>query len=241
MKFDLIVKDASAADVGRILALFGGTATAIPIAGTGGSIPLAANGGDDDETGDTPAVVGQLDANGLPHDNRIHSEPAKLTTKGVWRARRGVATQLVAQVEAELRARMQSAPAATPPMPTVPAMPEATAPAAVPPMPQPNAAPVYTPPAAQPVATPPMPPAVQPAPQPTPPAATGAVDFGTFMQMFTAKMATNPGLNGEYLAWAVPQLNAAHGVNMNVITDIVQCPHVIPAAIALFTENGRWN
>jgi hypothetical protein len=44
------------------------------------------------------------DKNGLPWDNRIHSTPQAMTDKGVWRKKRGVATALVTQVEAELRA-----------------------------------------------------------------------------------------------------------------------------------------
>ena len=64
-------------------------------------LPPAANA-DADETGDTPTTATH-DNTGLPHDARIHSTPAVITTKGVWRAKRGVDKQLVAQVEAELR------------------------------------------------------------------------------------------------------------------------------------------
>lgn len=48
---------------------------------------------------DTPP---EHDANGRPWDARIHSTPAKQNADGTWRAKRGVAAELVAAVEAEL-------------------------------------------------------------------------------------------------------------------------------------------
>lgn len=51
-------------------------------------------------------VIPNVDKNGLPWDSRIHSSNKALTEKGVWRARRGVDTALVSQVEIELRALM---------------------------------------------------------------------------------------------------------------------------------------
>ena len=77
-------------------------------------LPPAAANVDADETGDTPTTATH-DSTGLPHDARIHSTPAALTSKGVWRAKRGVDKQLVATVEAELR----GAPAATEQPPAV--------------------------------------------------------------------------------------------------------------------------
>ncbi len=47
----------------------------------------------------TPSV----DQTGLPWDKRIHSDPAALTSKGVWRARRGAVPADVVRIEAELR------------------------------------------------------------------------------------------------------------------------------------------
>ena len=64
--------------------------------------PAATVNVDADETGDTPTTATH-DSTGLPHDARIHSTPAVITAKGVWRAKRGVDKQLVATVEAELR------------------------------------------------------------------------------------------------------------------------------------------
>lgn len=81
-----------------------------------------------------------LDKDGLPWDSRIHSDAAeKLSAKGVWKRKRGVSDELVAQVEAELRAGLAvgttdapalPAEAAAPAVETPPAPPAPPAPAA---------------------------------------------------------------------------------------------------------------
>ena len=93
----------------------------------------------------TPGV--DLDAKGLPWDNRIHAGTKRKNADGSWTAKRGVDPTLVATVEAELRQVMGAAPAAPlapaapvppPPAPSAPvvaSVPQATAtpaPAAVP-------------------------------------------------------------------------------------------------------------
>ena len=96
---------------------------------------------DADETGDTPTTATH-DSTGLPHDARIHSTPAALTSKGVWRAKRSVDKQLVATVESELRGApaateqppavgvIEARTATTPGLPAMPAMPAPVAPIA---------------------------------------------------------------------------------------------------------------
>lgn len=55
----------------------------------------------------------ELDKSGLPWDARIHSDAAeKLSQKGLWKRKRGVSDELVAQVEAELR--LATSPKPTP-------------------------------------------------------------------------------------------------------------------------------
>lgn len=62
----------------------------------------------------TPAGSVDLDAKGLPWDERIHSS-GKTRVKGdVWRTKGGVPPERIAAVEAELRARMGNAPIAAP-------------------------------------------------------------------------------------------------------------------------------
>lgn len=61
-----------------------------------------------------PAPVGEVDKNGLPWDERIHSGNRAKVADGSWRMRRNVDPTKVAQVEAELRGQI---PAAAPPPP----------------------------------------------------------------------------------------------------------------------------
>lgn len=120
-----------------------------------------------------PTNRADVDSAGLPWDARIHSESRNKVADGTWRKRRNTAPEVVAQVEAELRALMAiPAPGAaipTPPAPVtvVPAGPGAkaiiidpsaspasavTPPVPAPPVPQPPAAaptPVAPPPVAQ--------------------------------------------------------------------------------------------
>jgi hypothetical protein len=93
-----------------------------------------------------PSTSTELDADGLPWDDRIHAgSQTKLAKTGQWKKKRGVEDELVRQVEAELRLLMAvPSPAATPsvfaesdaaaaftaPMPPVP---PATAPEFAPP------------------------------------------------------------------------------------------------------------
>lgn len=87
----------------------------------------------------------QLDAAGLPWDERIHSSgDNKLNADGTWRARRGVSPATRGQVEAQLRATLAAGAPTTPaPAPTPPAA--TPAPAATgmsPPMPGSNMPPM---------------------------------------------------------------------------------------------------
>lgn len=58
----------------------------------------------------TPASGVELDSKGLPWDDRIHAGTKSKIAKGEWKAKRGVEPALVAQVEAELRARVAASP-----------------------------------------------------------------------------------------------------------------------------------
>lgn len=56
----------------------------------------------------TAAGAPQLDAAGLPWDERIHSSNRKFSDKGMWWGKRGVDSGTKAKVEAELRATMSA-------------------------------------------------------------------------------------------------------------------------------------
>lgn len=134
------------------------------------------------------------DVNNMPWDDRIHSGARSLTQDGAWRRKKGVSDDIVAAVEAELKARMvQTAPAAMPV--EQPAPPVQAAPAPIPPMPveQPVPAVPMAPVAPPPAFVPPMPveqpvPAV-PAPvaMPAPPVADPLSMLG-IMQLLGPKL-----------------------------------------------------
>ena len=62
-----------------------------------------------------PAPVGEVDKNGLPWDERIHSGSRAKVADGGWRMKRGVDATKVAEVEAELRGQAVAAPPPPPP------------------------------------------------------------------------------------------------------------------------------
>lgn len=68
-----------------------------------------------------PASTGiEIDAEGLPWDNRIHSGAKTKTEAGLWRSRKNLNDKaMVARVIAELRAAMQAVPGHVAPAPTV--------------------------------------------------------------------------------------------------------------------------
>lgn len=75
-----------------------------------------------------------LDKDGLPWDERIHSSSKAINqTDGLWRKKRGVSDELVAEVEAELRGLMGNAPASGAGAPIPPSAPIAPASVPVPP------------------------------------------------------------------------------------------------------------
>lgn len=80
-------------------------------AGTPVTLTPAA-GGDDDApgAGETAADPTTLDANGVPHDPRIHSAKPTMTDKKVWRKRKGVDDITFNTVVTELRGRVGGAP-----------------------------------------------------------------------------------------------------------------------------------
>lgn len=254
MKYSLTITDASPSELAKLLATLNGS-TASPVTVTGPATTVAP---DDDESGDAPATVGQLDGEQLPHDPRIHSEPAKLTTKGIWRKRRGVEDALVKSVEAELRARnVQQAPIATMPAPMFdagtpaptmpvqqPQMPAMAAPQLQQPMQVPQMPGVQQqPPAMQPVQQQPAPVQPVPAPQPAP---TGPMDFNQFMGALTTQMSKRdangaPLIDAPYLVNVTQEIATAFNTPLSVITDISNYPQMIGYAIQIFQRDQRWN
>lgn len=207
-----------------------------------------------------PAGV-ETDKNGLPWDKRIHAgkeNDKKKVADGSWRKRRGVADDLVTQVEAELRQIMAApGPNASPAAPPAAASPEpapAPAPTAAPVAPPPTPAdagtasgpdvaatassappppPVATPPAAAPAAPPvqaatPIEPA---APAPAPAATDGPLTLPVLMRKITALQTAG--------TLDVAGTNAiAVSLGLTSVRDLVQRPDLIASFDALLPEQA---
>lgn len=190
----------------------------------------------------TPAIAAagaaagvELDATGLPWDERIHSSSKSKKAGGIWTKRKNLAAGVYEAVEAELRAQYPNVPnagAASAPMaqPVVAAIPVAE------PIPMPVATPVMAPqpePVMQqpvPMAAAPVPPA-QPlpvaapvmAPQPTPVAAPVQQPAGppsTLHELMTALTplmdpAQGGRVTSEYLIQCLNELNTAYAPHLN--------------------------
>lgn len=250
MKFSLTITDASAADIGKLMAALNGSAAVAGLTAVSGSMPntpiappMPANSGDDDESGPVNANAPATDKEGMPWDERIHSKNKATNADGTWRKRRGVDAATVTAIEKELtdRAASQPAPAIpTPMMPTAPAVPTMPTMPPVPTMPVP---PQAAPPVA---AVPPMPAAPeQPAASQQPPAPAAALDFNGFMQGISAAMQKkdangSPLVDAAYLAQKTAQIGQAYGVQLNAITDLSNHPEMIGYAVQLMQFDGRW-
>ncbi len=119
------------------------------------------------------SIYGELDKNGLPWDERIHSSSKNKNADETWRYLRGGDVDLRATVEAELRAKLANAE--TPPAPPIVVTGQGTVTAETsdltPPPPPPPA------PAAAADAPPPPPPVVEPQADPSPTGVTAAAVF----------------------------------------------------------------
>lgn len=251
----IIIEAADASELRKIMAdLFGSTAAAgsTPVfpaftvqTNTGAPAPQT----ETDEPDDTSPVnvnAPPIDSAGLPWDGRIHASSKAINeSDGKWRMQRGIEKKLgapaIAQIEAELRARVSGAtqqpvampaPVQTPqPMTAAPGMPDMSQ------YQQPQQ--MQPAPMQQPVA---MPAPVQ-TPQPTPapaPVATGAMPFNEFMS-YVGRAFQTPRADGQgmlidqgYLA----QLQAVLGVNN--IGEIQNDPGKINQAIMQLRADGRW-
>jgi len=79
-------------------------------------------------------VEGELDAEGIPWDKRIHASSKGKVAKGTWRTKRGIDVAVLAQVKAELLQNIHIAanPVAIPAAPITPATPAVAAPVLAP-------------------------------------------------------------------------------------------------------------
>jgi hypothetical protein len=202
---------------------------------------------EDDNTTSHADVTGQLDKDGLPWDERIHSSNKKMTAKGVWTRRRGISDLQFDQIAAELKAAgasiVQPAPAPyTPPAAAAPdqfQQPAPFTPPYTPPAPQagiphipmqiaPIAPQQFQPPApVQPVA---------PAPQPQAPQGYGIQDlFNKIQPMF----AVNLEQAQAYVNSLTQRLSTHFQMQVQSVNDIAGRPDMIAYAMQLIAADGK--
>lgn len=119
-------------------------AAGLPLPPTAAASPASPSEPAADATDAAAGPAPAVDSAGLPWDGRIHSESKALIADGTWRKRRNTAPELVAQVEAELRALAAPADVPAPPASATPLPPTASAPVPVPPAPAPASTPEPT-------------------------------------------------------------------------------------------------
>lgn len=177
----------------------------------------------------------ELDSKGLPWDERIHAGTKTKIKSGEWKAKKGVEAATVAQVEAELRARVSAgnAPAGVAAVPTAPI-------AVIPAIANPATSPASDPAAVFGGAAPGVPPApaipTAPPVAPLAPAATVApsvsADPATFEQLMPRITAAVTA--GIMPPTAVGAACAAHGI-ASVVT-LQQSPAFVPLVWATLKQ-----
>lgn len=203
--------------------------------------------------------IGDVDATGMPWDERIHAGTKSQKKDGTWTLKRGVDKDLVKQVEAELRAQMAPPPAVPVPQgvpvtapPAQAAPPVATpAPMAMPagdvempvasgiPMPAGDQPASAAAPPAQAAPAPAVAQAAPPAAAPPAQAAGAPLDFTGLMTKVSQSMNTGK-ITGDYLGTVVSRLNAQVGTQFTAITDLSQAPEHIATVDAMIAADQCW-
>lgn len=266
MKFDLIIKDATAEQVSSVVSLLEaaelGESKLVQYESTlkkANQIEVQSGVGQplgpiDAFIPPAPAVpeyqqpvpsVGinpdnMVDKSGLPWDARIHSGNKSLTAKNLWQRRRGVDDGLVAQVEAELRG-VTPAPQQPQyaPAPVFTQAPDAYSNGNV--QAAIPAAPVA--PAAINYAPAPIAPehAPQPAPvqqAPLPPTPTQGTDFNALMQKISQLFSTQQ-IGPDYIVSLTQRISQAFNSTVNAITDIANNQAMVDYAFQCIQVDGK--
>lgn len=151
----------------------------------------------------------ELDATGLPWDERIHAGTKAKNKDGSWKGKRGVQPVLITEVEAELRNQNASV------APTAPV--------------QQFAPPVQSPPAPVPMAAPVVPPAAP---------AMASRDFQGLMlkisQLFSAQQ-----IAPEYPNTIVDRINKGFGITLNTVTDVANDTRYVEYAWQCLEVDGH--
>lgn len=170
----------------------------------------------------------ELDINGLPWDERIHSSNRKKNKDGSWQKRRGVDEEVVKEVAGELMAETA---------PEMPVTQEVQVETPVEPVAQAVNLEEWKQPEipAMPVQQPETP--AIPVTQPAPVASTTPKDFNSLIARIQAAIQSGEGV--QYLQKVVTELNIAFTTNMNAITDIMGNQAMIEYAFTILEKDGK--
>lgn len=249
MKVDLLVKDATHAEMLEILNMMNrAPATGfvshqqpaplpvMPIVTDTDLAELAATPQPQPPLAAAPQIVGvatagEVDANGLPWDARIHSSSKTKTAKNIWVKRRNIQQSEITAVEAELRAGVVNNPGtvvmpsgqvmsgvqlAAQPQPTTPPAPVQMSPAAM-----------FGTPAAVPMVDTRV---IMPQPQPNPNAP---------VEDFNCLMSTIQMLFGNQSIDTVYMNNLSAGLGVATMSDVMGDPTRIANAFAQLRRDGK--
>lgn len=170
-----------------------------------------------------PPPPTDVDKNGLPWDNRIHSTPAKQNADGSWRSKRNLDPDVEAAVVAELR-RAMAAPLPVVASPT-PA-PVAADPTPAPPAPEPTPVDAATAFGGAAATAAPNPAPTPPTPAPAAPIPAGETDFPGMMRVVTELQR-----DGRLTVEETAQI--CQGLQLTGLRDFLARPDLIPSFMAL--------
>lgn len=238
MKINVTFEDVTPQELSSILAGLPGTTTLIKAGDVAAILEQ-----EEDEKGEVSNA--QVDKNGLPWDERIHSGNHKMTGKGEWVKKRGVQERLIEEVEAELRAKgfVQQPQAVAAPAPVQFGVVQQQPAAPVQHQFLPPGSPESQPPVMQPVAPvvqhqmPPV--AVPQQPQAVAaPAPVATQSFETLCAIISAQMGSAL-IDGNYVPSVMQRINAAFGSAAGSLTDIMGNQQMIDYAFACMRTDGK--
>ena len=170
----------------------------------------------------------ELDINGLPWDERIHSGNRKKNKDGSWQKRRGVDEEVVKEVASELMAETAPEMPVTSETPAMPVAEPTTTPAV-------NLEEWKQPVDPTPIVQPETP--MMPVAQPAPVASTTPKDFNTLIARIQAAIQSGEGV--QYLQKIVAEVNIGFSTNMSAITDIMGNQPMIEYAFTILEKDGK--
>lgn len=214
-----------------------------PEQSTPAATPVVHTNGPNAGTSAPSVNTAETDASGLPWDERIHASTKTKNADGKWKKRKGVQQPTVEQVEAELRARTASAQ----PMPNFNAAEQPGNTGGGQPMPNFNQAPAddlsQIPEGMR--GNPPQQPAAngfpnqgQAQPNFNAQANPGEVTFASMMQRINDATAAQK-IDGMYLVGLCSRISHNHGCTINAVTDLMNRPVLIQAAMDLMTQDNK--